>query len=259
MSLLHPRRTSAYRRAFRPSPVFFVLLAATALSGWASWAGWGNASLDALLFVVAGWLVTLSLHEYAHALTAYRSGDTGVATKGYLTLNLAKYTHPILSIALPVLFLLLGGIGLPGGAVWIDHWQIRGRWRDSLISLAGPAVNVLFTGVLVVPFALGVDVVGHFNFWSAVALLAYLQLTASVLNLAPIPGVDGGNAVRPWLTQAWQRGFDLVAPYGLLVFILLLFQSPLARPFFALIDAVAGAIGLPISLRDQGFALIRFS
>ena len=61
-----------------------------------------------LLFVVAGWLVSLSLHEYAHALVAYRAGDRGVAERGYLTLNPLKYTHPVLSIVLPVVFLLLG-------------------------------------------------------------------------------------------------------------------------------------------------------
>ncbi len=84
---------------------------------------------DVFLFVMAGWLVSLCLHEYAHALVAATwAATTSVADRGYLTLNPLKYTHPVLSIVLPVVFLLLGGIGLPGGAVWIDHRHIRGRW-----------------------------------------------------------------------------------------------------------------------------------
>ncbi len=51
----------------------------------------------------------------------------------------------------------------------------------------------------------------------AVAFLAFLQLTASVLNLMPIPGVDGGNVVYPWLSPQWRRGFDHLAPYGMLL------------------------------------------
>ena len=50
-----------------------------------------------------------------------------MAARGYLTLNPLKYTHPLLSIVLPVLFLLMGGIGLPGGAVWVDRHAIRGK------------------------------------------------------------------------------------------------------------------------------------
>ena len=68
--------------------------------------------------------MSLCLHEYAHALVAYRAGDRGVADRGYLTLNPLKYTHPLLSIVLPVVVVMLGGIGLPGGAVWVDHAHI---------------------------------------------------------------------------------------------------------------------------------------
>ena len=73
------------------------------------------------LLVVAGWVVTLCLHEFAHAYMAWRHGDHDVEVRGYLTLNPLKYSHPLLSIGLPVLFIALGGIGLPGGAVYLQH------------------------------------------------------------------------------------------------------------------------------------------
>ena len=57
------------------------------------------------LVVLIGWIFSLSLHEFAHALVAYYGGDTSVRDKGYLTFNPLKYTHPLYSIALPLLFL----------------------------------------------------------------------------------------------------------------------------------------------------------
>jgi Zn-dependent protease len=248
------------REAFRPSALFLCILALFAVSGAMTWLGFGSVRLDIFLFVIAGWVLSLCLHEYAHALTAYRAGDTGVVQRGYLTLNPLRYTHWLLSLALPLFFLVIGGIGLPGGAVWIDHTWIRGRVKDTLISLAGPGVNVLFTAVLVAPLAvLGVDGTGaHGEFWAAWAFLAWLQLTASVLNLVPIPGVDGGNALRPWLSDEWRRGFDAVAPYGMLLFLGLLWQPRANQWFFSLIDWLGGLIGLPLYLADAGRSLFLF-
>lgn len=246
------------RAAFRPSTLFLCLVAAFVVSGWMLWVDFGAARVNVVLFVVAGWLVSLCLHEYAHALTAYRSGDLAVADRGYLTLNPLRYTNPVLSIILPLFFLFLGGIGLPGGAVWIDHSHIRGRWKDSLISLSGPLLNVAFTVVTVLPFVFVGETLTHQVFWAALAFLGFLQLTASLLNLAPIPGVDGGNALRPWLPSGWRRGFDLVAPYGMLLFVVLLFNSVLGGYFFTLVYSLADAVGLPLPLVDEGRALLMF-
>jgi Zn-dependent protease len=246
------------REAFRPSGLFLCILALFATSGWMTWAAFGAVRLDVFLFVASGWVVSLCLHEYAHALTAYKAGDVGVVQRGYLTLNPLKYTNPLLSIILPLIFVILGGFGLPGGAVWVDHQYIRGRLKDSLISLAGPGMNVLFSLILIAPFAFGADTLNHIEFWGALAFLAFLQVTASVLNLMPIPGVDGGNALRPWLPYEWQRGFDFVAPWGLLVFILLLWNPRLNHLFFSLVFAISDALGLPQYLYAVGWDLFRF-
>jgi Zn-dependent protease len=246
------------RRAFRPSPIFLGILAVFAVSGWMTWSNFGSMQLDIFLFVLAGWVLSLCLHEFAHALTAYRSGDSGVAERGYLTLNPLKYTHWLLSLAAPLFFLIVGGIGLPGGAVWVDHTWIRGRLKESLISLAGPGTNAVLTGVLVAPFAFGVDELGHFEFWSAWAFLTWLQLTATLLNLIPIPGVDGGNALRPWLSNEWRRGFDAIAPYGMFLFLALLWQPSINRVFFDAVDGLGNLIGLPTFLADTGRSAFMF-
>jgi Zn-dependent protease len=76
------------------------------------------------------------------------AATTTVREKGYLTFNPLKYTHPLFSIILPLLFLLMGGIGLPGGAVYIERWRIRNRLWLSAMSLAGPAANLLVAIIL---------------------------------------------------------------------------------------------------------------
>jgi Zn-dependent protease len=261
------------RSAFVPSPIFVGIVALTAVSGWMAWSGFGNVRIDVFLFIIFGWLLSLCLHEYAHALVAYFAGDRGVAERGYLRLNPLKYTHPVLSLVLPVVAVILGGIGLPGGAVWVDHAHIGSKAKKSLISLAGPATNVIFALLLAVPFLVGwgpgietnafgqYQLVGdgaHLEFWSALALLGFLQVTASVLNLLPVPGLDGGNIVHPWLSEPYQRAYNLFAPYGFILLFALLWQSKINNWFFSAVYWLSELIGIPRALSELGFQLMRF-
>ncbi|MEV6599327.1 site-2 protease family protein [Actinoplanes sp. NPDC051346] len=260
------------RSAFVPSPVFVGILALVAVSGWMTWTGYGNVRVDVFLLVLSGWVLSLCLHEYAHALVAYFSGDRGVADRGYLTLNPLKYSHPLLSIVLPLVIVVLGGIGLPGGAVWVDHAHVRNKVKESLISAAGPATNVLFALLLAAPFAFGagddlrlaltgsgeVVVLGeHGPFWLALGALAFLQVTASVLNLLPVPGLDGGNLLQPWMSPAYRRTYDLFAPYGFILLFMLLWQPTVNHYFFALVTWLAGLIGVP-EIGQYGLEFMRF-
>jgi Zn-dependent protease len=229
-------RVRAPRGSFRTSPIFIGLVVMFAIFSVLAWTGRGSAGVNVFFMVVSGWVISLCLHEFAHALVAYRAGDIGVAQRGYLQLNPLKYAHWLLSIALPILFIIAGGIALPGGAVLIDHQYIRDRRKESAISLAGPGVNLLITAVLVAPFAAGANIFLHPVFWSGLAYLAFFQLMAAIFNLLPIPGLDGGNAVLPWLSREWQRGFNAVRPYGLLIVFLILWQTHLGQ---TLVDDMA--------------------
>ncbi len=118
--------TASSRSDRRTSPVFLGIVAVTAVTGWAVWTDFAaDARIAVFLFVTSAWIVSLCLHEYAHARTALHSGDISIGAKGYLTLNPLKYTHALLSIVLPVIFVIMGGIGLPGGAVFIERSRIR--------------------------------------------------------------------------------------------------------------------------------------
>jgi hypothetical protein len=85
----------------------------------------GSGRLTVFPFVVAGWLVSVCLHEFAHAVAAYGSGDLTVRDKGYLTLDPLRYTNLQFSIFWRLIVLAIGGIGLPGGAVYVNTWALR--------------------------------------------------------------------------------------------------------------------------------------
>jgi Zn-dependent protease len=262
------------RSAFLPSPVFIGIVALFGVSAWMAWTGFGNVRVDVFLMVISGWLVSLCLHEYAHALVAFFSGDRGVADRGYLRLNPLKYTHPLLSIVLPVVVVILGGIGLPGGAVWVDHQHIGSKLKQSLISAAGPLTNVVFALLLALPFLAGlapdlvvVDETGRYAingaepqiyFWAALAALAFLQVTASVLNFLPVPGLDGGNMLQPWMSPAYQRAYNLFAPYGFILLFILLWQSAINQWFFTAVYWLAELIGVPELSIQLGLEAMRF-
>ncbi|MEU8520258.1 site-2 protease family protein [Streptomyces sp. NBC_01216] len=243
----------------RISPVFLAILAVMAVTGWAVWTGFATSpGLAVFLFVTSAWVVSLCLHEYAHARTALHSGDITIGAKGYLTLNPLAYTHTMLSVVLPVLFVIMGGIGLPGGAVFIEHGRIRGRWKHSLISAAGPLANVLFALVCTAPFWLHALDGVPFPFRFALAFLAFLQVTAALLNLLPVPGLDGYGVIEPWLSYRVKRQIEPYAPYGFFIVIALLFVPVVNSAFFDVIDALMRSLGVPEVYRYCGLELFRF-
>ncbi|MFF8727687.1 site-2 protease family protein [Streptomyces sp. NPDC015171] len=243
----------------RVSPVFVGILAVTAVTGWATWTGFAaRPGIAVFLFVTAAWIVSLCLHEYAHARTALHGGDITVGAKGYLTLNPLKYTHALLSIVLPVLFVIMGGIGLPGGAVFIERNRIRGRWRHSLISAAGPLTNVLFAVVCTAPFWLDALDGVPADFRYALAFLALLQVTAAILNFVPVPGLDGYGVIEPWLSYGVKRQVEPFAPFGLLFVFALLWLPSVNSAFFDVIDSIMRALGVDDFSRYCGETSYRF-
>src|SRR5712692_872675 len=177
------------------------------------------------VFVLVGWIFSLCLHEFAHAAVAYLGGDTSVREKGYLTFNPLRYVDPVTSLFIPLVFLLLGGIGLPGGAVYIDRSRLRSKYWECAVALAGPAANLVVAGVLVL--ALGADAVPA-NAAPAVAFLALLQVTAILLNLLPVPPLDGYGAVAPFLPRGLRMTFGRWGSISLWILLAVLWFVPAA-------------------------------
>jgi Zn-dependent protease len=252
---VHPLHQSV-----RPSPIFLLIVAITAAGGVLAWISGATveplAYVGVFTFIIAGWVVSLSLHEFGHAYTAWRFGDRDVAVRGYLTLNPFKYTHPVLSIVFPVLIILIGGIGLPGGAVWVRTSFMTSR-QKSTVSLAGPATNVVTAIVLLVLTRLSYDP-AHLVFWSGIAFMGFLQVTAAVLNLLPVPGLDGYSALEPHLSPQTQRALEPFKQWAFFILLLLLLATPLNQYFFALVNWFFSAFGVPDVLVGAGYSLTRF-
>ena len=180
--------------------------------------------------VFFGWIFSLCLHEFSHALVAYYGGDTTVREKGYLTFNPLKYTHPVFSIVLPLLFLFMGGIGLPGGAVYIERWRIRNRYWLSAMSLAGPLSNLLFA--IILGLILRFSPVNDSGIWPGVSFLLVLQISAVLFNLIPLPPFDGYNAIEPFLHPAIRMQVDRFRDMAIWIVLLAFWFIPFVGSFF---------------------------
>jgi Zn-dependent protease len=247
-------------QSVRPSPVFLAIVVITAVGGVVAWQAAATIQplsyVGVFTFVIAGWLLSLCIHEFAHAFLAWRFGDHDVAVRGYLTLNPLKYSHPLLSLGLPVLVILLGGIGLPGGAVYV-RTSFMTKWQKTTVSLAGPAINILFAVVLLVLTRLLYDA-EHNVFWAAMAFLGFLQVTAVVLNLLPVPGLDGYGALEPHLSPETQRALAPAKQWGLFVLLLLLIATPLNQWFFGVVGWFFDFSGVGRWLISDGLQFTRF-
>ncbi len=209
------------------------------------------------LVVLVGWIFSLCLHEFSHSLVAYYGGDTTVREKGYLTFNPLKYTHPVYSIVLPLLFVLLGGIGLPGGAVYIETWRLRSRGWISAVSLAGPASNLLLAIILGAILRFAPPDAG--GIWPGLAFLGFLQISALVLNLIPLPPFDGFGAIEPYLPMSLRANVGQVrGMLPLVVFFLLWYVPFVNNGFWQLVYFLASLAGIPLTLVQLGYSLFQF-
>ena len=199
------------------------------------------------------WIMSVVLHEFAHGIVAHFGGDYTIRERGGLTLNPLQYVHPVNSLLLPALLLLMGGIPLPGGATYVRRDLLRSRGWDSAVSLAGPAMNLLLLVACAVPLhpAVGwVDPMADPYDWSPaqrlLATMVVLQGVAVILNLIPIPPLDGFGAISPYMDE--QTREKLMTPgasmVGLLALWLVLRSVPaLQQGMYGAVDRFLRLIG----------------
>ncbi|MDA8369567.1 MAG: site-2 protease family protein [Nocardiopsaceae bacterium] len=250
-----------------PSPIFVLLLGLTGMAGWFSWTraevDWtGDDSTVYLpfVFILCGWIVSLALHEYGHALLAYRFGDRALRGSGYLRLNPFRFRELFAGLLMPVAFLLLGGIGMPGPALYLDSSAVPNRAGRSLAALAGIVVSL----VLAVAAATAVSILvpaGKFtDNWMLAGLmyLCYLNLTAALVNLLPIPGLDGFGVIAPYLPERFSRLARTGGLFGVIGVFAVLWLPMVNVAFAKLMLTVFGAVGMPQMDIGYGEVLLRF-
>lgn len=251
--------TTPPKQAPHPPPnnsIGFAILAAWLAAGYGLTRGLYVGPLT-FAFVMLGWVLSVMAHEFAHAAVAYAGGDHSVRGKGYLAFDPRRYGDLGVSLVLPLIFLALGGIGFPGGAVYLREDLMRNRLWRSAAALAGPAATFLILLALCAVLAVGSNLGDPL--FSALAFLAFLQATALILNLLPLPGLDGFGAIRPFLPNPNAPALRRIEGLAMLVLFLAVFLTPWAGAFlFGGAARIVHALGVPFEALGEGWRNFRF-
>jgi Zn-dependent protease len=126
-----------------------------------------------------------------------------------------------------------------------------------LVSLAGPAANAVLAVLLLTLTRLLYDP-DHAVLWAGVAFLGFLQIMGAVLNLLPIPGLDGYDALEPHLSPETQRAVAPFKQYGVFILLFLFLAPGLNQWLFVVVDWLFELSGVPHVLAAVGNSLTRF-
>lgn len=162
-------------------------------------------------------LVSITLHEFAHAAVAYRCGDRTAYQAGRLTLN------PLAHLDLfGTLMILFGPIGW-AKPVPVDPRQLRGRFAEVWVAAAGPMANLLIA-IAAILVAKHVPFPAQFSeMLEPLKILLIMNVGLAIFNLLPIPPLDGGQIVQNLLPYRWRGAYLNILPYGVIILVAILF------------------------------------
>lgn len=179
-------------------------------------------------------LLAITLHEVAHGWVALRCGDTTAQAQGRLSLNPLRHVDPIGTVLVPGLLAVLGGF-IFGWAkpVPVNYYRLRQPKRDmALVALAGPLSNLLMALGWGLMALIGhglrdpVSAIGEPLLLMGIAGID-VNVMLGVLNLLPIPPLDGSRVLVGMLPDRFGAAIARVEPYGLLILLVLLVSGVL--------------------------------
>lgn len=201
-------------------------------------------------------LFAISLHEVAHGWVASFFGDQTARLSGRLTLNPIKHIDPIGTILVPMLMLTVSNF-IFGWAkpVPVDPRNLNHPRRDmAIVALAGPVANFLMALLWALMAKLGLYFVHAGNAWFGLPLVymggagIMINVVLMVLNLLPLPPLDGGKVLFNLLPGRAAYYAALIEPYGFFILIALMVTGFLGRIMsplvFFFMDLIKGLFGL---------------
>jgi len=205
-------------------------------------------------------LFAITVHEVAHGWVAAQLGDKTAMMMGRLTLNPLKHIDPVGTILLPGLLLLMHSNFLFGWAKPVPiTWQnLKRPKRDmALVAAAGPLANLLMAVLWAMVIRLGM-VLGDSGFALVFMGVAgiFINTILLVLNLLPLPPLDGGRVMTGLLPGPWAYRFSRIEPYGFIILIALLVTGVLGLLMWPLISLVMGVLAAVSGLPAQTFQQI---
>ncbi|MBR3233147.1 site-2 protease family protein [Candidatus Saccharibacteria bacterium] len=194
---------------------------------------------------------SMMLHELAHGGVAYLLGDTTAKEDGRLTLNPINHLDPFMSVILPLLTFLMGGVVFGGAKpVLVNTRNLKGGvWGMAAVALAGPLTNFVlaFVGFLIWEGAGAVDTSTFLG--ATVANLVFVNLGFGVFNLIPIPPLDGSRILYALMPDAVRAVMDKMEKVGIfIVYILIMvggnvFSSVMTGAMNGILEAFYWIIG----------------
>jgi len=192
------------------------------------------------LFVLPIVLVSLTIHEYAHAWMAYKYGDDTAKNLGRLTLNPLAHISLFGTIILPLLVRFGWAKPIPVNFSILTKKQIFG------VAVAGPLANIMLALILTVAFHL--FRLGKLPLLSDFVLLAIIiNIILALFNLIPIPPLDGSRLVYALLQSPRAVNvYNRFARYGIIIFIAFLLLGGFEVIILPLAALLYYLLGLPI-------------
>lgn len=201
-------------------------------------------------------LFAITVHEVAHGWVARRLGDPTAMMLGRLTLNPLKHIDPVGTVLVPLLMLMFSpfifGWAKPVPVTW---GNLKHPKRDmALVAVAGPLSNLLMALFWVVVLRIGIGIntevpwLGTYLFYAGQAGIL-INLVLMVLNLLPLPPLDGGRVLSGLLPGRWSWQLDRLEPYGILIVLLLLVSGVLGGILGPVIDGLQSLLYFIVGLR----------
>lgn len=184
-------------------------------------------------------LFAITLHEAAHAWTAWKLGDNTAKKLGRVSFNPLTHIDPFGTVILPLILLVSGSGFMFGYAkpVPVNFNQLNNPRRDGvLVALAGPGANIF----LLIMAALLLNIVAlipdFMSDWFRQNMINMIIINAilAVFNMLPIPPLDGGRVAVGILPYPLARPLSRLEPYGMLIILMALFIIPIGGRYIGL-------------------------
>ncbi len=206
-----------------------------------------------LVLSIAFLILSLGIHEAAHAWVAYLCGDPTARDEGRLTLNPMAHIDPIMTIAVPLFLYLTSGF-IFGGArpVPVNTYRLRHPLRDMMfVALAGPISNFLLAILFSVAWKLMIYTAAMptTSLAPTVMLMAVrFNIILAIFNMLPVPPLDGSRVMAYLLPSNLRETYVTLERYGMLLIVALLVSGALHfvlnfsfGPMLSLVDTITGS------------------
>ncbi|HEX5149224.1 MAG TPA: site-2 protease family protein [Candidatus Limnocylindrales bacterium] len=194
-------------------------------------------------------LVGFPIHEFSHALAAYRLGDGTAKLFGRLTINPIAHFDPVGGVLLAVTFIGSAASGSAFGFGWAKPTPVNplnllyGRRGEAIVAAAGPISNLILAAAAAIPLRYLIanpDLAFEIPMLVTILdLFVLINLVLMVFNLIPVPPLDGSKVLFAFLDRRTEYQIrPILEQYGFFILIILFFLPPG--------NSIGGRVLLPI-------------